>query len=510
MGHASSSSTPQLLQDRAARVAEWPEWNVGSFRIFKLLALRSLVASLTRIPTYMQSGCLSAAAAAAAGGASAPSTSITSIPSCGITISTPGTYVLKNSISWTPASGNLAAIRIVCSDVTVDLGNNVLSKSRASRFANCAGIVAVAPTRAPLIGVSICCGFVRHFDVYGVAAIGADGVRIERVVVQNLQNKDMAVNSVGIFVAGCDGADVTWCACEQVTVSSIAHSAIQARFCNGVNVSDCRVQSQLNASGGCTGISAGCCADVTLLRNTVGGIHVGEIIAPHSVGQTALGLFPMCCVRVAIEDCHVSRVTGSCDDAHGVSVFICPKTVKVVGCTFDQINTGFRSATRSGAKVTGVEVMLSTYVLVQKCVATNITGSAPQDGQVAGFTSGGTSRVTFSACTARQISCGDTAGSGVGFGWAPDPRKIFIQLAEDTVFKSCVAEDCDVAYDLFMHKNAVVMSCTAKNVRRLLLFNDSTQSRTLTCNACSECPSGKRTVVRNKGSGNRGKPTEVF
>jgi hypothetical protein len=207
----------------------------------------------------------------------------------------------------------------------------------------------------------------------------------------------------------------------------------------------------------------------------------------------------MVCVRVLINDCHVSRVTGSCDDAHGLIVFICPKNVTVSGCTFDQINTGFRSAAHSGAKVTGVET----------CKVKNVTGSAPQDGQVAGYSSGGTSHVTFSRCAVRQISCGDSAGSGVGFGWAPDPRKPFIALSEDTVFSTCVAQDCDVAFDLFMHKNARIIDCKAKNVKKLLLFNDPTVSRTLTCNPCSECPTPKRTVVPNTGSGSRGQPTEV-
>jgi hypothetical protein len=469
------------------------------------VAVRKAVGLLIQVPKYIQAQCSATPVDVKTNSRKV----ITEIPPCGITISKPGTYKLQGNVTWRPSADNLAAIRIVCSDVTLDLQTNTLEKLAASAFTGCAGIVAVPLAAEPLSNVIICCGFIRNFDVYGVAVFGVDNVTLQRLVVQNLRNADMAVNSIGIFVAGCDHSKVAWCACEKSRVASIAHSAMQLRFCNGTEVSDCRVLSQFNNAGGCTGISAVGCADVQFLRNHVGGIHVGEVLAPHSLGQTALGLFPMVCVRVLINDCHVSRVTGSCDDAHGLSVFICPKNVTVSGCTFDQINTGFRSATHSGAKVTGVEVMLSTAVVVETCKVKNVTGSAPQDGQVAGYSSGGTSHVTFSRCSARQISCGDSAGSGVGFGWAPDPRKPFIALSEDTVFSTCVAQDCDVAFDLFMHKNARIIDCKAKNVKKLLLFNDATVSRTLTCNPCSECPTPKRTVVPNTGSGNRGQPAEV-
>lgn len=488
-----------VLDARSARIAEWPEWSVTR------LAVRKAVSSLIRVPEYIQDQCTASVVDVKTNSRKV----ITEIPPCGITISKPGTYRLQHGVKWRPSGPDMAAIRIVCSDVTLDLQTNTLEKHAASAFKGCAGIVAVPLTAEPLSNVTICCGFVRNFDVYGVAAFGVDHITLERLVVQNLRNADMAINSVGLFLAGCDYSTISWCACEKSRVVSIAHSALQLRFCDNTSVSDCRVLSQQNDAGGCVGISAVGCADIQFLRNHVGGIHVGEVLAPHSSGQTALGMFPMVCVRVRIKDCHVSRVTGSCDDAHGLSIFICPADVTVSACTFDQINTGFRSATLSGAKVTGVEVMLSTAVVVETCKVKNITGSSPQDGQVAGYSSGGTSHVTFSRCSARHISCGDTPGSGVGFGWAPDPRKVFIALSENTVFSTCVAQDCDIAFDLFMHKDAKIIDCKGKNTRKLLLFNDPAVSRTLTCNACSECPIAKRTVVRNTGSGNRGQPVEV-
>src|ERR1700722_17782520 len=57
---------------------------------------------------------------------------ITEIPPGGMTISTPGTYVFGNDITWSP-SGNGQAILIEANNVTLDLKNHKL-KSKTTTF----------------------------------------------------------------------------------------------------------------------------------------------------------------------------------------------------------------------------------------------------------------------------------------------------------------------------------------------------------------------------------------
>ena len=520
MGNSKSSFAKKELNKCAAAVSKWPEWKIQwEFRLLHLILwkMTQQLAADVKLP------CLEDAVHQHEHG-------ITSIPAQGIVITRPGTYTLQNDVIWTPeadvdddaeqdsAVTVHAAIAITCSNVTLNLnGHRVMCGAKDSSQMHCIGVAALPAETASetLHDIHIRNGSVDNFHSYGVLVVAAEKVSLTDVTVSGLRNKDRHHGSVGTLVAACHDVDITGGGCSGTAVHSNAHSAIQLRFCENVRISGTAVTSQHNQSGGNVGMAVVGCRDVVVNAVTVTNLTVGSDLAPDSPGNTCLGVFLYLSTAVKLAGASITGVHGSCDDSHGISVFVCPQHVNVASCTVTDVSTGFNTEYNSGAKATGVEVMVATDVHVKGCTATNVRASIPQDRQVAGFSSGFTWRVTFENCVAKNVSIALPAHTSsrvlaqytaAGFGWAPDPRRVFIRPSIDTEFLNCFSENADVAFDDFMHHNARFKGCGYKNCKHALRNPGADASRVMACDKCSECVPAVVKEVGNDRHGTKGTP----
>ena len=518
MGLTKSVFAQTELLRCAQTITKWPEWNTQwEFQVLDWIlgSMSQKLALDVKLPSIKNTGDLQQMLA------------IDSIPPEGIVITRPGAYRVTKDLKWNPRQPDAeqhpavhTAIAITCSDVTLDLqGHTVTCVAPEGVKMRCIGI-SVLPLDLddkPLYNIGINNGTVSGFHTYGVLVVAVENVTLTNVTVDGLRNEDRRHGSIGTFLAACYNVVLERGGCKNSSVKSNAHSAVQLRFCDKVRVTGVAVASQFNQAGGNVGVAVVGCSDVAVDAVSVSDLTVGMELAPESPGNTCLGVFLYLSTGVSLSNTTIKDVHGSCDDSHGISVFVCPKTISVTGCTVSSVSTGFRSDRGTGAKATGVEVMVAADVHVKNCVVTDVRASIPQDRQVAGFSSGFSWRVAFEGCTARNISIVLPKYTGrdvsqqytaAGFGWAPDPRKMFIRPSMGTRFVNCFAENADVAFDDFMHHNATFVGCTYVNCVHGLGTPGADKTRVMACDKCSECvPSVTRTVFHDHDSrGTEGVP----
>ncbi len=221
---------------------------------------------------------------------------------------------------------------------------------------------------------------------------------------------------------------------------------------------------------------------------------------------------------ILVEKCTISDITGSCDDAHGISLFVVSKsTVREV--TVENVTDGRGGR---GAKATGIEVYglinnLPSDILVENCRVRNISAISPGDLQAAGYSVAGKG-VTFSNCEADNITVSgvnpvhpESPGYGIGFAWAPDIREQYQYPALDTRIENCTASNCRLGFDTFYFQNSTWSRFKSINNGRPYRDEPTGALRVLYCDGCSECPDApqkspedwfKEVPLQNTASGN--------
>ena len=211
----------------------------------------------------------------------------------------------------------------------------------------------------------------------------------------------------------------------------------------------------------------------------------------NTQGHTSIGIIPVFTTGIAIQNCSVSNVIGCCDDAHGMSVFLCENAV-VEKCKVANVLDG-AGAAQKGAKATGIEIYANN-VQVSDCDVKNIFAINPEDKQATGFSVALSTGVAFLRCKAKNVHVIDEQGRqnpalgfGTGFGWAPDPRPSLLMPAINVLYQQCVAKHCQVGFDSWFHIDSVWDNVVSvKNEIAILNQGDEAQ-RTLSCDPCSEC-----------------------
>jgi hypothetical protein len=412
---------------------------------------------------------------------------ITSIPPAGIVIRTPGTYTFAGDISWTPAANFSAAITIACSNVTVNLAGWTLSASVADKRWQTAGILVGTSTPATLENITISSGTIANPTEYGIFATGVCGLDVSHVDVtgvclHNLNIRYLAPS--GIFVTESLNVVIAHCNVLQMLVKTDSCAGIFVQETAGASVSNCSTTGLQNLDGAVQGFSCIGCVDVATSNCTALNLQSffnGNILAS---GHTVLGFCPIICASMSYTDCSATNLTGSCDDVHGISVFL-DGDVLVTGFQADTIVDG-PPPYNTGAKATGVEVY-GVLVTIKDSTANNIIANNPQDLQATGFSACGKT-IGFDGCTASNVQV-NGPGNGTGFGWAPDPRPKFLYPAIGVAYTNCIADTCAVGFDTFNHQNSIWTGNIATNCAIPILIQPGAQ-RTLTCDGCSECPPG--------------------
>ncbi len=176
---------------------------------------------------------------------------------------------------------------------------------------------------------------------------------------------------------------------------------------------------------------------------------------------------------VVVADCVVDGVTGSIDDAHGISFFGVTNVTAsnvVVRNVLDGTNTlGLGGSKATGIEVFGNPMVPDSSIKLIDCRAENIHAISPGDLAANGFSAAG-GGITFINCTASNVSATNTIPGrqlayGYGFGWAPDIRLNYQYPAWDVVHSNSTAIDCDYGFDTFNHRNASYLNSANINNR---------------------------------------------
>jgi hypothetical protein len=412
--------------------------------------------------------------------------------------------VLRLSRDLTHARGDARksiGVVVAADDVTIDGAGHAISG-----FAF--GLVVVPGRR----NVAIRNLRVTGAALGGIMALCVDGVTLTNVVVVD-GGADM-----GVCCLACTDVTAVDCAVRALhhtPASALSSSGFHARYCRRVRFQRCAVTDLRCEAGGCCGFITLGCMDVDFAACAVNGLASGRIVR-QALGHTCSAVFPFLSANVRVRGVRVRNVAGSCDDAHGISVFACPGRVSIAACDIHDVSTGsvYGPAPGSGAKATGVEVCVALSVRLCDVRVRTVVASRPQDRQCAGFAVGTCAGVLLVRCSASDIRCvngyppGADPGTeplprGVAFGWAPDVRRRFIGVADHTRLIACSAADCDIGFDLFNHRGADLRECIGTRCRQAVFHDDAHEVRRASCSMCSECFIAGKVVIHNEGGANR-------
>lgn len=427
---------------------------------------------------------------------------ITSIPTQGITISQPGNYSLGQSLTWSAPAAACAAITITCDNVTLDLGGYTLTASVPDNSQQVVGILVQGGT-----GVTIGNGTLASMCFYGICAENVTDLAIVNVTVDGMSFSNLTLRDAcpaGIHVDNGSNLTINGCTVQGMDVTADSSAGIQVLQMNGGGVSGCQVSNLTNHDGSAQGYSYILCYELATANCSADTLvtHFGGNIL--TTGHTSIGFVPIFCVGLIFEACSANNITGCCDDAHGMSIFL---DVLVVVDSFTATNvTDGVTPTNTGAKATGLEVY-GALVEVANCTVSNIKAIVPQDLQSAGFSAWGAG-INFQSCSATNVTVAGpdgkpdtTYGNGVGYGWAPDPRCMFNAPAVNVSYQNCSATDCQVGFDSWYHIDSIWQDVSYPGCTTGILEGYGGQ-RTISGNQCSECNPPFAVILTNIASGN--------
>ena len=424
------------------------------------------------------------------------------IPKAGFVIGSPGTYKLGGDILWAPYDVPSAAITIASSNVTLDLAGFTLRASVTDKGVLTAGILVGG--LSAIGNVTIVNGTVANLTEYGIVATGVIGLTISRVTVTgvSMQNLDIrALTPAGICVSKSVGVTISRCAVTGLNVTTDSCAGIIMTNTSQATVSRCRTSRLVNNDGAvqgfsyinCTGVTTTACAADSLQSHFNGNVL--------TTGHTVLGFVPIFCLDLSYADCAASRLTGCCDDCHAMSVFL-DGQVSVTRFRGEYVVDGV-SATRSGAKATGLEVYGASVTVTDSAVS-HIKAINPQDQQATGFSAWGLG-IAFERCKASNVTVEQDMGTTAhaeGFGWAPDPRPEFDFGAIGVTYTDCTAESCQVGFDTWYHVNSKWIHPKSKNCKIGILVQANAK-RSISCDPCSECDPAFTETLTNIARGNK-------
>lgn len=433
---------------------------------------------------------------------------ISEIPPEGIVISSPGTYSFAGDVAWHPGSTAGSAITITAGDVVLDMAGHRLVATVQDRSQLIVGITIPAdPSTGDVSNVTIRNGTLADMCFYGICAEHVENLTVENVTVSGVTFHNLDVRNLcpaGIHVDHGKNVALRGCTVQSLDVTADSSAGIQMLHASGT-VTGCRMSEFTNHDGSVQGFSYLVSSGITTSDCTAERFQSHFNGNTRTAGHTVLGFVPILCADLHFEDCTATNMTGCCDDCHGMSVFI-DAFVRVTNFTATSVVDGV-TPTNSGAKATGLEVYGGS-VSVENCSVSGIRAIRPQDRQATGFSAWG-AMIRFTGCTATDVVVTDENGRrdpewgfGTGFGWAPDPRWEFRDgPALAVAYTDCSAVDCQVGFDTWYHvdsrwTNVSYASC------EIGILVEPEGTRTLSCDACSECDPPITVVLTNIARGN--------
>lgn len=436
---------------------------------------------------------------------------ITEIPPEGIIIDKPGTYTFAppaheplgspNKLTWSPDTDMAAAITIVSSDVVLDLDSGNLAAHIQDSSQHLVGIFVFGASN-----VTIKNGALTNMCLYGIQAELVEQLTIENINISGLEysNKNIrGASPAGIQVNLAKSVCISDCQLQYFYVSADSCSGIQLLNTLTGTVENCTASNLYNYAGMVTGFCYAKSSGISTVKCHADGVqsHFGGNI--RTGGHTVLGFLPVLCYNLEFDNCSAKNITGSCDDCHGMSVFI-NAVVKVNNFHADGVTDGVTQF-NTGAKATGLEVY-GVDVQITNCTVNNIRAINPQNKLSTGFSVWGAG-MSLSHCTASNVSVSNDIkdqniliGTGTGFGWAPDPRLTHTG-AIDVTYDNCKAINCQVGFDTWNHIDSKWITPSYQNCAINILVEPG-GVRTVYGAPCTECNPPVTITINNRAKNN--------
>ena len=424
-------------------------------------------------------------------------TIITDIPPNGIVISSPGIYTFNNNINWI-SNQNAVAITILSSNVILDFNGYTLNCIN-----NQSGTIGV--TSILTQNVVIKNGQIKGTGLFGIMSILVTNFNVKNMKISNIGNPDKNSISAGILLFFNYKSNLDKIKIYNIHGNNLNVSGILVFDSLVIDITRCCLKNLFNNAGICSGLGFTDTRYINMKNIKIYKLRTGLEENLNAPGHTCIGIVPFMCQYVNVEDCHMENIKGSCDDAHGISLFVVDNAV-VKNCIVKHVSDGFGG---KGAKATGIEIYgtrgIDANILVTNCYVEDITANNPGNKQAAAYSVAGMA-VKFEKCVAKDITVYNqfgkrdhNAGQGVGFGWAPDIREIYIYPAKYVLYCDCFAENCQVGFDTFNHQYSVWCNISYK-CNKISILEEKNNSRIFYCDQCSECPNGPKYVVVNNGA----------
>jgi len=421
----------------------------------------------------------------------------------GIKIDKSGTYYFLNNITWTPTQDYQIAISIECDNVIINFSNYILECNNPNNY-DVIGINSNTVSNITIIN-----GEIKNMCRYGISLIETTNIILDKIFINGITIKNLNIRNLtpaGIFCNKCINITINKCSIENIKVKTDSSAGIQISNSEIGNISNCYIHNIINLDGAVQGLSYFASEFINTsycVVDTLQSFFIDNIL---TTGHTVLGICPFISSDLIFDNMNVTNMIGSCDDCHGASLFICTSIIfknSYVSNIIDGI-----SSSNSGAKSTGIEVY-GNDIEINNCFVENVKAINPQDKICSGFSCAG-DNIKFINCISKNVivvnEFGETnikkLGFGTGFGWAPDPRIEFKDIYSNNIkYQNCSSYNCQVGFDTWNHIDSIWKDITSYNCDENILIQ-SNNSRTISCNCCSECNPSIFTVLYNNASNN--------
>lgn len=415
----------------------------------------------------------------------------------------PGRYYLTEDLIWNPNHcPNSSAIQILGNGVKLDFNGFTLRVNGADSTREFTGVAVIG-----VDDVLIQNGNISGFTYYGIHVQNSSNIYIDNVKVGDMCYYNVRDTTGNVTPCGINISSVS--KTLSIANCTVSNMDVTAGSCAGIQIYNSmpdvgtirsnRIYNLRNRDGGVQGFSYVLTANLATTDCHVNNLQSNFQGNTKTKGYSALGFFPMASILLSFDGCSATQITGCCDDAHGMSLFIA-SDITVNAFKAQQINDGV-APYKQGAKATGLEIY-GNKIRITNSVVDGVSAINPGDRQAAGYSVCG-SDITFENCIAKNVAVRNTAGekdrsvgNGYGFAWAPDPRGVFDTLTAKRInYSACQAENCQVGFDTWNHcssswEGSVVTAC------ELGFLQESTKAtRTFRMDRCSESPDGKEQVV---------------
>ena len=428
---------------------------------------------------------------------------INEIPKNGILLSTKGKYRLTKNLIWS-GNNNIPLISITGEDITLDFNGFSLSCGRLGENKNgkSKGYYGIHIYNSKKIVIKN--GIIKNMNIHGILADTSKNILISDMKIDGLTNQDLTLNPSGILTVACENVIVKDTSVGPIHSIGVNLSGIQMNFTKNSEIINCKVIDIQNQDGVSTGIGHFLSKGVKIINSNVKGLET--IFNGHNFGDhTGIGFCPFLSENLYIDECVLEYLVGSCDDAHGMSMFLCKK-VDIENCYVKNVSSGLKYG--KCAKSTGIEIY-GSQMNVKNSKVKDIHTYNPENKQSTGFSVAQGKNITLTNCEAQNVRVynekgeeGVSFGYGYGFGWAPDPREMFVKAASKVYYKNCLAEECQVGFDTFFHLNSLWEKVISK-ANDIPLMNGKENIRTISCSPCSECPQPITNPIKNIAKRNK-------